>query len=93
MKRRSFLAALFAAPMVPVSAKAAAEKLSIDAAPMRVSERADGLPIVYEDGILKLPAANLGTVTPPLQFTIDKAEMQRMVEQAVRDGQKRRTIR
>jgi len=62
MKRRSFLAALFAAPMVPVAAKASVEKLSIDAAPMRVSERADGLPLVYEDGILKIQNANVGAV-------------------------------
>lgn len=68
MERRSFLAALFAAPLVPVVAAA------------KNSE-----PLSIQD-------ANLGTITP-LQFTIDKAEMQRMVERTVHEGLKRRTIR
>jgi hypothetical protein len=68
MKRRSFLAALFAAPVLPVVAAA------------RSSE-----PVTLQD-------ANIGTATP-LRFTIDKAELQSMVEKAVHEGQKRRTIR
>ena len=63
MKRRSFLAALFVAPMVPVAAKAMEAPPQIDATSFYVVDGADGLPLVFENGVLKLKSANVGQVT------------------------------
>lgn len=63
MKRRSFLAALFAAPMVPVAAKAIeppADFVELKGAPL-YDPRTD--PMIFEDGVLKLQDANIGQVT------------------------------
>ena len=65
MKRRSFLAALFAAPIAPVAAKASASSSGEDAAGELkhvVPYRDGSLPLVYEDGILKIQNANVGAV-------------------------------
>lgn len=54
MKRRSFLAALFAAPMVPAVVKAGEEAVPFAVGKIRFSQE--------KDGHLSLNAANLGEV-------------------------------
>lgn len=59
MKRRSFLAALFAAPMVPAVAKLAEGPDPVEALPEVVLPET---PLIYEGGVLKLNTACLGQV-------------------------------
>ena len=71
MKRRSFLAALFAAPMVPVVAKAIEAVPPTDVPTSEAVDGAGSLPLVFEDGTLKLQSANLNQVTAGIIRTRD----------------------
>ena len=58
MKRRSFLAALFAAPSIPVVAK-----VLPPADPSAEARLAGDLPFVFKGGHLEMAAADVGMIT------------------------------
>ncbi len=68
MKRRSFLAALFAAPIVPAIAKA------VEAQPEEVHEALEikGPPFVFENGEMKLNMANIDHVSAGILHSADR---------------------
>lgn len=71
MKRRSFLAALFAAPMVPAVAKAMGqphEPAPLPDVPLYDPRQHT---MVFEDGVLKLQSANIHQVTAGVIRTRD----------------------